>query len=303
MTESIELQLAQYQSEFQQFIPTLLGPIQSEFAITTDHRLTELFEALEYSCSNGGKRVRPFLTLATFQALGHTPSTSIKMVAGAVEFAHCYSLVHDDLPAMDDDDMRRGKPSCHRAFSEATAILVGDGLQARAFELITTADFSAQQKISMVQTLAAALGPRGMVGGQFIDVCSVGVNLEQSHLESMHRLKTGALIRAAVLLGAHAGAASSQLLHSLDQYAQNLGLCFQVVDDVLDVVGSSESLGKTQGKDEQRGKPTYTQLLGLEGAKQTALELKNNAIAAISDFPGSADTLRDLAEFVVQRQH
>jgi geranylgeranyl pyrophosphate synthase len=228
----------------------------------------------------------------------------IDHVAAATELIHTYSLIHDDLPAMDDDDLRRGKPSLHKAYDEATAILVGDGLQARAFELIADApDLGAEQKIRMIKVLANAAGMESMVGGQYIDIQATDSDMSLEELQAMHSLKTGALIRASLALGGIAAGASEELLAALDEYGTHIGLAFQVVDDILDVEGDEETLGKTQGKDAEANKPTYVKLMGLEGAKTEAQRLLQAALDALDSFGESADHLRDLARYIVERDH
>jgi geranylgeranyl pyrophosphate synthase len=205
---------------------------------------------------------------------------------------------------MDDDDLRRGKPSLHKAYDEATAILVGDGLQARAFELLADAPgLSAEQRIAMVKVLARAAGPAGMVGGQFIDIQATDSDMTLDNLKTMHSLKTGALIRASLALGGIAAGASAQQLAALDEYGNHIGLAFQVVDDILDVEGDTATLGKTQGKDSEANKPTYVKLLGLAGAKAEAERLLQTALDALLVFGDSADHLRDLARYIVERDH
>jgi farnesyl diphosphate synthase/geranylgeranyl diphosphate synthase type II len=215
---------------------------------------------------------------------------------------HTYSLVHDDLPAMDDDDLRRGQPSLHRAYDEATAILVGDGLQARAFEMLADAPgLSAQQRVDMIRVLAAAAGSAGMVGGQYIDIRATDSDMGLEELQAMHSLKTGALIRASLALGGIAAGASDQQLEALDAYGRHIGLAFQVVDDVLDVEGDSATLGKTSGKDDAANKPTYVKLMGLDGARAEAQRLLVEAIGALEIFGESAERLRQLAHYIVER--
>ncbi|MAB97169.1 MAG: (2E,6E)-farnesyl diphosphate synthase [Pseudomonadaceae bacterium] len=267
--------------------------------------LQRLYQAMRYSVTNGGKRVRPLLVYAACEALGGDPAKA-NGAACAVELIHAYSLVHDDLPAMDDDDLRRGQPTTHIAFDEACAILAGDGLQSLAFDVISDPELnphSAELRLQMLNRLAKAAGPAGMVGGQAIDLGSVGRKLDQAALENMHRHKTGALIEASVALGALAsGVASSQNLSALQQYAQAIGLAFQVQDDILDVESDTATLGKTQGKDQAHDKPTYPALLGMQAAKAYALELRDQALAALKDFGATAQPLRELAEFIVARR-
>jgi geranylgeranyl diphosphate synthase type II len=260
---------------------------------------------MRYSVVNGGKRVRPLLVYAACEALEGDLDRA-DGAACAVELIHAYSLVHDDLPAMDDDDLRRGQPTTHKAFDEACAILAGDGLQSLAFEALADARRNPRDpdlRLSMVMGLARAAGPAGMVGGQAIDLESVGQRLDQQALETMHRHKTGALIEASVQLGALAsGKADSAGLRALQQYARAVGLAFQVQDDILDVESDTATLGKTQGKDEANHKPTYPALLGLEQAKAYALELRDQALHALRPFGDSAEPLRELARYIVARR-
>lgn len=264
-----------------------------------------LHDAMRYATLGGGKRVRPMLAFAAAMISG-ADVERVKIVASAVEIIHAYSLAHDDLPCMDDDVLRRGKPTCHVEFDQATALLAGDALQALAFELIANfklAD-SAETQIKMLQLFARACGSHGMAGGQAIDLDNVGRQITLPELEFMHILKTGALIRASVLLGAYCGKALSEVeLARLDRYAKAIGLAFQVVDDILDCESNTEKLGKTAGKDQDANKPTYVSLMGLAPAKQFAKELLQDALDALSGFGESAERLRQLAAFIVQRQH
>ncbi len=267
---------------------------------------TQLREAMRYSLFNGGKRVRPTLAYASALAVSgaalESHSLLLDRVACALESLHSYSLVHDDLPAMDDDDLRRGKPTCHIAFNEATAILAGDALQTFAFELLSEAEnVDAKIQIALVRQLANASGVQGMVLGQAIDLAAVDKTINLAQLENMHRHKTGALIRASVSMGATALGASDAQLKALDIYAAAIGLAFQVQDDILDVVADTETLGKQQGADIARNKPTYVALLGLEGARAKAQELHQQALAALADFGSSADYLRALSAYIIER--
>ena len=285
---------------------SLLGKNRYEAYPQVSSHLRKTQQAARYSVGNEGKRVRPIFVYAAASAVGFTDSLSVALdyPALAIELIHTYSLIHDDLPAMDDDDLRRGKPSLHKAFDEATAILVGDGLQARAFELLADAPgLSAEQKIDMVKVLAAAAGPGGMVGGQAIDIAAVDTDMSLQQLQAMHALKTGALIRAALAMGGIAAGASEEQLAALGSYGRHIGLAFQVVDDILDVEGDTATLGKTQGKDSEANKPTYVKLMGLAGAKTEAQSLLESALAALEDFGDSADHLRDLARYIVDRNH
>ena len=268
--------------------------------------LARLYEAMRYSVMNGGKRVRPLLAYAACEALG-AAAEQANGAACAVELIHAYSLVHDDLPAMDDDDLRRGQPTTHKAFDEACAILAGDGLQSLAFSALLDPQLNtldAETRLRMVAALALAAGPAGMVGGQAIDLGSVGIKLDQTALEFMHRHKTGALIEASVQLGALAsGHASADDLQALNLYARAVGLAFQVQDDILDVESDTATLGKRQGADIARDKPTYPALMGLDGAKAYALELRDQALNALKSFDTTADPLRALARYIVERRH
>jgi len=268
---------------------------------------THLQEAMRYSViGGGGKRVRPVLVYAAGQAL-NIELDKLDACACAVEIIHAYSLIHDDLPAMDDDDLRRGRPTCHKAFDDATAILAGDALQAMAFEILAKDEHmgcNADTRINMIRLLAEASGSVGMAGGQAIDLAAVGQQLSLEELENMHRLKTGALIRASVVLGAMcAPQINDEILQKLDIYADCVGLAFQIHDDVLDVIADTETLGKPQGSDEQQNKPTYPALLGLEGARERALSLHHQALDALDIFDDSADTLRTLSAYIVEREH
>ena len=267
--------------------------------------LARLYQAMRYSVFNGGKRVRPLLVYAACEALGGAVEDA-DGAACAVELIHAYSLVHDDLPAMDDDDLRRGKPTTHKAFDEACAILAGDGLQSLAFSVLADPQLNplgSESGLAMVACLAQAAGPAGMVGGQAIDLGSVGQRLDRQALESMHRHKTGALIEASVRLGALAsGKADERSLLALQNYARAIGLAFQVQDDILDVESDTATLGKTQGKDQANDKPTYPALLGLDAAKAYTLELRDLALHALRPFDEAAEPLRELARFIVERR-
>jgi farnesyl diphosphate synthase len=262
-----------------------------------------LHDAMRYATLGGGKRVRPMLVFAAGAVSGADPGR-LEVAAAAVELIHAYSLVHDDLPCMDDDVLRRGKPTCHVEFDEATALLAGDAMQSLAFQLLAEnplADDPAVQ-LRLIQLFALACGSRGMAGGQAIDLAAVGKSLTLPELENMHIHKTGALIRASVLMGAQCGRALDEpSLNRLDRYAKCVGLAFQVVDDILDEESDSATLGKTPGKDREAGKPTYTSLLGIPGARNFAGELLADALDALSPFNSRADRLRQLADFIVNR--
>jgi len=263
-----------------------------------------LHEAMRYAVLGNGKRLRPLLVYAGGEALGWD-GPELDAPACAVELIHAYSLVHDDLPAMDDDDLRRGRPTVHRAYDDATAILVGDALQALAFRVLAHATGPAPaRRLQMIDELSLAAGSRGMVGGQALDLAAVGHELNVAELEDMHIHKTGALIRASVRLGALcAPAAEAAALERLDRYGKCIGLAFQVQDDILDVAGDEATLGKASGADARHAKPTYPALLGLTEAREFAAQLRDDALAALEPFAGEADTLRSLAEYVVARDH
>ena len=263
---------------------------------------TKLHEAMRYATLGGGKRVRALLAHAAGEFCS-ADAEKIDMAAAAVEMIHAYSLVHDDMPCMDDDDLRRGKPSCHKQFDDATALLVGDALQSLAFQTLATPHLlSEKQQLEMVHLLAVASGSRGMAGGQAIDLASVGQTLSQIELEYMHIHKTGALIRAATLLGSYCAQHQDQTRsHALDQYAQNIGLAFQVVDDILDAEADTVTLGKTAGKDADNNKPTYVTILGLPRAKALAQELYSQAIAPLQNYGEQATRLIQLAQFITNR--
>ena len=271
-------------------------------AQTIPHRL---HEAMRYAAQGGGKRIRPLLVYAAGQLgdqKGVADSAALDAAAVAIELIHAYSLVHDDLPCMDDDDLRRGRPTVHKAYDEATALLVGDALQSMAFGLIANSDLSESQKVRIISSLAISGGLAGMAGGQAIDLENVGKPLTKEALENMHRLKTGALLRTAVQMGGIAIDLNPQQLKSLDQYASALGLAFQVVDDILDATADSATLGKTAGKDAAQDKPTYVTLKGLDYANELAKELKGRALDSLNEFGPQADALRHLAHLVVDRK-
>jgi geranylgeranyl pyrophosphate synthase len=265
------------------------------------HRLRE---AMRYSVLGGGKRLRPVLVYATGETFG-ADLERLDAPAAAVELVHVYSLVHDDLPAMDDDDLRRGRPTCHRAFDEATAILVGDALQALAFEVLATAptlpDAGERTQLSMIRILARATGTGGMAGGQAIDLSAVGRSLTLDALENMHRRKTGALIQASVLLGATAAGVDSPAIATLASFGGEIGLAFQIQDDILDVEGDAEVLGKSTGTDAARAKPTYPSTVGLAAAHAHARRHCDAAVAALSPLGERAAPLASLARLVVDR--
>jgi len=265
-----------------------------------------LHQAMRYAVLAPGKRVRPILVYATAQALG-IDAERVDGPACAVEIIHAYSLIHDDLPAMDDDDLRRGRPTCHREFDEATAILAGDALQALAFYIIShdpkmTPD--ARARLSMIENLAMFSGSRGMAGGQAIDLEAVGKSLNIAELETMHIHKTGALIRTCIQLAAlSADDLGAERFGALDSYAKCIGLSFQVQDDILDVTGDTETLGKTQGSDSARNKPTFPSVIGLQASQEKARELHRQSLQALSIFTEEADILRYISSWFVERTH
>ncbi|WP_127206900.1 polyprenyl synthetase family protein [Neisseria meningitidis] len=263
-----------------------------------------LHEAMRYAVLDGGKRLRPMLVLAASE-LGEAVHEAVEQAMAAIEMIHAYSLVHDDMPAMDNDSLRRGKPPCHIKYGEATALLVGDALQTQAFDVLSRpTELPAARQLAMLSVLAKAGGSRGMAGGQAIDLANVGKQMVQADLEQMHSLKTGALIRAAVLLGATACPDLSDAeLAVLDAYAAKLGLAFQVIDDVLDCEADTATLGKTAGKDADNDKPTYVKLMGLEAARSYAHKLVAEAVALLEPFGDKALRLRQLAEFAVARKY
>jgi farnesyl diphosphate synthase len=263
-----------------------------------------LQEAMRYAVLEGGKRVRPLLAFAAGEATA-APPARLEVAAAAVELIHAYSLVHDDLPCMDDDVLRRGKPTVHVEYDEATALLVGDALQSLAFQVLAEHELADEPRarLEMLRLLAAAAGSRGMAGGQQIDLESTGRPLGVPELEAMHIHKTGALIRAAVLLGAACGRGGDAALRErLDHYAKTVGLAFQVVDDILDAEAPSATLGKTAGKDARQGKPTYVSVMGLPRARELAQELRHNAHEALAPLGPGARRLRELADFIVLRK-
>lgn len=263
-----------------------------------------LQEAMSYSLFNGGKRIRPMLTYAT-AALFAQPNTLTDACAAAIESIHAYSLIHDDLPAMDDDDLRRGKPTCHIQFDEATAILAGDALQTFAFELLSAPSLGNDKtQLRLIRELSLASGRHGMITGQMIDLANVNQTISIDTLEQMHAHKTGALIRASVRMGAlSTGQATDSQLSALDAYARAIGLAFQVQDDIIDITSDTQTLGKTQFSDEDANKPTYPKLLGLEGAQALAKQLHDQAIKDISPFGDAAQPLVELANYIIGRNH
>ena len=277
-------------AQLEQILPPASGPA------------SKLYKAMRYSVFNGGKRVRPALCFAAAEAIGASGDNTAK-VAAAVEMIHAYSLIHDDLPAMDDDDLRRGMPTCHIAFDEATAILAGDGLQSLAFKQLTElVDLPATISLKLIAILSDLAGCHGMVSGQAVDLASTGKQLSTDELNYMHNHKTGALIEASVVMGALAtNKASDTQIEALQQFARAIGLAFQIQDDILDIESSTEQLGKSQGSDSANDKATYTSILGVEKARSEADRLYQISIDALNIFSDSADSLRALATFIVHR--
>jgi len=265
-----------------------------------------LHQAMRYAVLGGGKRVRPLLVYLTGEAVGVDPAR-LDGPAAAVELIHAYSLVHDDLPAMDDDDLRRGRPTCHKAFDEATAILAGDALQVLAFQILAedrTMTPDPTQRLTIVGALAKASGTEGMAGGQAIDLSVEGTRPTSRLLEQMHTRKTGALIRASVMMAAHSGDnMTSERLESLSRFGQHIGLAFQIQDDILDVEGETGVMGKTAGADSARAKPNYPAVVGLDEAKHRARSLCDDGLRAIDWLPEQAEGLRQLARYIVLRDH
>ena len=271
---------------------------------TTSTGQDTLHEAMSYVSVGGGKRFRPLL-MAAAARLGAAEAEALSQAMAAIEYVHVYSLVHDDMPEMDNDSLRRGKPTCHVQYDQATALLVGDALQTLAFDVLSRpVNLPAAQQLQRVQVLARASGSEGMAGGQGIDLANVGKDLSLAQLQHMHGLKTGALIRAAVALGGlSCSDVSDGLLADLDVYADKLGLAFQVIDDVLDCEQDTATLGKTAGKDEEANKPTYVKLLGLDGARTQAISLAEEAKAAVATYGDAAAALLGLADYVIKRNH
>jgi farnesyl diphosphate synthase len=265
-----------------------------------------LAEAIRYSVIGGGKRIRPAMVYAAGEAMG-VSTDLLDIPACAVEMIHAYSLIHDDLPAMDDDDLRRGRPTCHKAFDEATAMLAGDALQALAYEILAKDDhkeLTPEHRIAMLSLLTEASGAHGMAGGQAVDLASVGKQLTLQQLEHMHQLKTGALIRASILLGGMCKQdISEDELEMLSDYAHCIGLSFQIQDDILDVIGDTETLGKPQGSDQEQEKPTFPAILGLEESRQRAIQQHELALKILEPLDEKADSLRQLSAYIVERQY
>lgn len=283
--------------------------VLDEVMPTPDMLPGRLHEAMRYAVLGGGKRIRAALVYAAGEAallgqpLSHAQRKALDHCAAAVELVHAYSLVHDDLPCMDDDILRRGQPTVHVAYDEATAMLVGDALQPLAFQLLASMPIAPALSVQATLELAQAIGSQGMVGGQAIDCDNVGQELELAQLQTMHQLKTGALLKGSVHLGAIVVAASSKTRSALDQYAQAVGLAFQVADDILDAIADTNTLGKTAGKDAEQNKPTYVSLMGLSDAQQFLTQLAQQAQEALLPLGESRQVLSSLAHFIAIRDH
>ncbi len=274
-----------------------------EYVLPIETQVSHALEtAMRYAVLGGGKRLRPLLVYAAAHALGYD-NPKLDAPACTVELIHAYSLVHDDLPAMDDADLRRGHPSCHKAFGEAIAILAGDALQTLAFQILAKAEFKPTCIVAMLRVLATACGTKGMVGGQALDLTAAGKNLNLGNLELLHAHKTGALIRAAVRLGALTSDADNHALAALDHYAAAVGLAFQVRDDLLDVEGSSSLTGKTAGKDVASNKPTFPSVIGMDASRQRLVEEVDNALDALTPFGKRGALLAELARYATQRDY
>jgi geranylgeranyl diphosphate synthase type II len=264
-----------------------------------------LFKAMKYSLMAGGKRIRPVLCLAACESVSGVPEDALT-AACALEMIHTYSLIHDDLPAMDDDQLRRGKPTCHIAFDEATAVLAGDALLTLAFEVLSYGDFDkgnqAARWLRVIRLISVAAGYQGMIQGQMLDIASEGLNLSTAELETMHRLKTGALIEASLACGALLGGADDRQKALLRDYACKIGLAFQVADDILNVEGNPEYMGKAVGTDSQREKSTYPSVLGIQAAREFSKKLVQGALQALETFDKQADPLRGIARYIIERK-
>jgi len=275
----------------------------ASFLPSTEQTPTQLHDAMHYAVLGGGKRIRPILAYTTAECLG-ADLIDVDAAACALELIHCYSLVHDDLPAMDNDDLRRGRPTCHKVYGDAMALLAGDALQCFAIEILSHGDFSPKQALSrlrMIATISSASGSTGMAGGQAIDLAAVGRHLTIEQLEQMHRLKTGALIEASVVVGALASNCDTTTLKQLQSYAQCIGLAFQIRDDLLDIESDTETLGKPQGSDQEQDKPTYPSLLGVEGARAMAQQMHDHALMSLEPLGDQVNPLRWLSSYIVER--
>ena len=289
--------------------PALIQRLNKQFELWLPAKTQEpqtLHKAMRYSTLNGGKRIRPMLIYATAIA-NDIPLSIVDGIACSVELLHVYSLIHDDLPCMDDDDLRRGKPTCHITFNEATATLAGDALQALSFRILSVDPTMTDDpliRLGVIDLLSSAVGSTGMAGGQAIDLDSVGSNLNVKQLETMHNLKTGALINACVMMVVlHATQLSTEQVKSYDTYSRCIGLCFQIMDDILDVTTDTKTLGKPSGSDAEKNKPTFPELIGLDASHKQANALHTQAIESLTHMGKSANLLREIANFIIQRKH
>ena len=291
--DTVDSLLDQYASRVNQQLDNKLPKV-------TDSPKT-LHKAIRYSVLGGGKRIRPALVYATGEAFS-TNLKKLDCVACAVELMHCYSLIHDDLPAMDDDDLRRGHPTCHKAFDEATAILAGDAIQAQAFAMLANDETSHEQRVHMIQQLAKSSGSLGMAGGQAIDLASVNKQLNEEQIRTMHTLKTAALIQSSVLMAVVASDMdNSDTFAHFAHFSEKVGLAFQIRDDILDIQADTETLGKPQGSDAAQNKPTYPSIVGVEQAENTANNLLQEALNEINDLDDRAENLRAVSKYMVTR--
>lgn len=276
--------------------------LTSYFSDTSDNN--RIVQAMRYSLLAGGKRIRPILCLAAAEAIGDIHE-DVLIAACAIEMLHTYSLIHDDLPSMDNDDLRRGKPTCHIEFDEATAILAGDALLTMAFQLLSSIhekdDVNALKWLSVIHTISRSVGYQGMIEGQMIDIASQGKNIKRNELENMHRLKTGCLIEASIITGATLNKGNDEQIERLRIYANNIGLAFQVYDDILDIQGDPSTMGKNTGSDQLKNKSTYPSLLGIEASKHFAEKLIDNSLQALDIFDKKADPLRHIAQYIITR--
>lgn len=289
---SLKLRLDAYRKQIDLYLEKLL-PLEKEEPL-------QLHAAMRYSCLAPGKRLRPLLCLATAEALGENPEKRVD-VACAIEMVHCFSLIHDDLPAIDNDDLRRGRATCHKVFGEAMALLAGDGLFALAFQVLSNAPYPPEKLVCAMQILTLATGSRGLVGGEVLDILSEGQTPSLELLESIHHRKTGVLIAASCMIGGLLCGASEQQIKQLEGFGSSIGLAFQIADDVLNEVSTPEELGKAVGSDRAKFKMTYPALMGIETAKKTAKELKMNAEKFLEGMPGDCSLLLHLAQYSVER--
>jgi len=291
------IDIARYLAERVELVERTLTTLVPE----QDVRPERLHGAMRYALLAGGKRLRPVLAMAAAEAVGADPAVLVRE-ACALELVHTYTLVHDDLPAMDDDDYRRGRPATHKAYGDAAAILAGDALQTLAFGVLASGDHSSDKKIEVICLVAEACGSRGIIGGQMVDIESEGKTVDAGELDYIHRHKTGCLLRASVLLGAVFGGCSTAQYRRLSAYGEAIGLCFQITDDILDVLGTSDEIGKPAGSDEARGKATYPGIHGMDASRRRQSELYAEALAGLDTFGENADALRELARLVIERK-